>query len=230
MHLDVFDVARVSLWFIAGLISLYFSFGNARVWTSISTGFFLVFVSEAYLIAPWVDHPRLLAMHSIIGTMAMLVITYGFMEYYLFSRTFETGGDKRLVYLGTAGVLLASGLFSLINPAPSPAVIHNIRMVENSCWVFMVIINLDLLRKIWATVKDTPIGPAFLAFGAVFFFIFLWRGSLLYLQVYGWDEGSTTAADYPFRVGFSNYTLRFGSVAASLSLGGTFVYLARVMR
>lgn len=227
MQLDVFDVVRVSLWFIAGLISLYFSVGNARIWTSISTGFFLVFVSEGYLLAPWVAHPALMALHSVVGTVAVLVITHGFMEYYVFSRTLESGGSKAQVYLAVAGVVLASAAFIFINPAPTDAVVHHIRVVENACWVFLVVINLDLLRKIHGAVKDTPIGPGFVAFGVVFFFIFLWRGSALYLQVYGWDEHTT---EYPFRVGLSLNVNRFASMLSSISLGGTFLYLARLMR
>lgn len=227
MQLDVFDVMRVSLWFIAGLISLYFSVGNARIWTSISTGFFLVFVSEGYLLAPWVAHPALMALHSVVGTMAVLVITHGFMEYYVFSRTLESGGSKAQVYLAVAGVVLASAAFIFINPAPTDAVVHHIRVVENACWVFLVVINLDLLRKIHGAVKDTPIGPGFVAFGAVFFFIFLWRGSALYLQVYGWDANTT---EYPIRVALSTNVNRFASMLSSISLGGTFLYLARLMR
>ena len=133
MQLDVFDVLRVSLWFIAGLISLSFSVGNARIWTSISTGFFLVFISEGYLLAPWVQHPALLALHSVVGTVAVLVITHGFMEYYVFSRTFEAGGAKATVYLGTAAVIVASAIFIFINPVPGPAVVKEIRVVENAC-------------------------------------------------------------------------------------------------
>ena len=69
---------QVGLWFLAGLISLYFSIGSARIWTSISTGFFLVFLSEGYLLAPWVEDPRLKGIHLIVGTIAIMVMTYGF--------------------------------------------------------------------------------------------------------------------------------------------------------
>ena len=236
-HVDAFDVVRVSLWLVAGLISLFFSVGNARIWTSISTGFFLVFISEGYLVAPWVQHPSLIALHSVVGTIAVLVITHGFMEYYVFSRTLETGGAKWEVYALTAAVLAASVLFIFINPVPSTAAIRHIRIIENACWVFLVLINLDLLRKIHQQVRDTPIGPGFVAFGVVFFCVFLWRGSMLYLQVYGWDEDATAlgpvagnAAGYPFRVGLSENVNRFASVLSSLTVGGTFLYLARLMR
>lgn len=230
MTLDVFDVIRVGLWFIAGVISLYFSIGNARIWTSISTGFFLVFISEGYLVAPWVQHPTLMAAHSVFGTIAVLIITHGFMEYYVFARTLETGGAKWEVYALTAGVLLASLVFIFINPEPSAAVVRNIRIVENACWVFLVVINLDLLRKIHLQVKDTPIGPAFMAFGVVFLLIFLWRGSTLYLQVYGWDADAAAAGAFPFRVGLATNVNRFASMLSSVTVGGTFLYLARAMR
>ncbi|MDP1830140.1 MAG: hypothetical protein Q8L48_43150 [Archangium sp.] len=235
-QVDVFDVMRVGLWFIAGLISLYFSVGSARIWTSISTGFFLVFISEGYLLAPWESNQALMAVHSVVGTIAVLVITHGFMEYYVFARTLESGGAKWEVYALTAGVLVASMVFLAINPTPTATVVRHIRIVENACWVFLVVINLDLLRKIHVQVRDTPIGPAFRGFGAVFFLIFLWRGSVLYLQAYGWDADAasagivTDAAQFPFRVGLATNVNRFASLLSSVTMGGTFLFLARAMR
>jgi hypothetical protein len=239
MMVDALDVVRVGLWLLAGLISLYFSVGTARIWTSISTGFFLVFISEAYLVAPWVQNGTVMAMHSVVGTIAVLVITHGFMEYYVFSRTLEATGEKWVVYAAVAGVLLASLLFILANVVPGPATIRHIRMVENTTWVMLVVINIDLLRKIHAQVGDTPIGPGFLGFIVVFVCIFLWRGSMLYLQVYGLDPdgqllgataGGLRAVDYPFRVALSTNVNTFASVLSSLSVGAVFVYLARAMR
>jgi hypothetical protein len=240
MSFDVFDVARVGLWLVAGMISLYFSLGNSRIWTSISTGFFLVFVSEGYLIAPWVQHGTVMAMHSVVGTIAVLVITHGFMEYYVFSRTLEATGEKWTVYAAVAGVLAASLLFILGNVVPDATVVRQIRIVENATWVMLVIINIDLLRKIYAQVRETPIAPGFLGFIVVFVCVFLWRGSMLYLQVYGFDPEAQLsghhlphaldASDYPFRVALSTYVNHIASVLASLSVGGVFLYLARAMR
>jgi hypothetical protein len=236
---DVFELLRVALWLVAGLISLYFSIGNARIWTSISTGFFLVFVSEAYHVAPWAKHGVVLAMHSVVGTIAVLVITHGFMEYYVFSRTLESGGRKRVVYATTAAVLVGSLAFLLVNVVPRPETIRHMRLVENTTWVVLSLINLDLLRKIYAQVKETPIGRGFVGFFVVFACVFLWRGSMLYLQVWGFDHdadalrpgaGSLDPADYPFRVGLSTLTNHAASVLSSLSVGATFLYLARAMR
>jgi hypothetical protein len=127
--MSIFDVARVLLWLLAGLISLSFSLGNARIWTSISTGFFLVFISEGYLVAPWVQNGTIMAMHSVVGIIAVLAITFGFMEYYVFSRTLEAVGEKRVVYVTTALVLVAALAFLLVNVAPRPATVRNFRII-----------------------------------------------------------------------------------------------------
>ena len=74
----VIELVSVGTWFLAGLIALYFSLGSARIWTAISTGFLLVFVSEGYRLFPWVRGPRLTAVYLIVGTIAILVLTYGF--------------------------------------------------------------------------------------------------------------------------------------------------------
>jgi len=237
-QITTIDAVRVGLWFIAGLVSLYFSIGSARIWTSISTGFLLVFVSEGYLVAPWVSDTTLMALHSVIGTMAALVITHGFMEYYVFSRTLETGGRKRDVYLVTAAVIAGSIAFILINPAPSLASVRHIRMIENTCWTFFAVINIDMIRKVYLQVRESPIAPGFIGFGAVFALIFLWRGSMLYLQVYGWDsdapsfvaQGGTLAVAVPVRVVIAHACNGLSSILSAVAAGGTFIWLARAMR
>ena len=115
-------VAQVLLWAVAGLMSFYFSFGSGRVWTSIAVGFFLVLLSEVIPQAapffPRLDIPQVEAMGYIVSTLAILVMTHGFQEYYVFSRTFEMNGRRRYVYLGVLAVILASVVFILINPVP----------------------------------------------------------------------------------------------------------------
>ena len=49
--------------------------------------------------------------------------------------------------------------------------------------------------------EDSPISKGFGAFMAVFFFIFLWRGSDLYVQVY---DLAHAAEIYPFRFHLRN--------------------------
>src|SRR5512133_1305547 len=148
------DLVRVALWLVAGAIALYFSVGSSRIWTSISTGFLLVFISEAYFLYPS-EYPLISAIHSVVGTIAILTMTHGLQEYYVFSRTLEVGGQKRWVYLAVIATLLASIAFLLINPDPSDLTVRNIRMVENATWVFLTVINLDMIRKIYVQVRDT---------------------------------------------------------------------------
>lgn len=224
-------VVQIVFWVIAGLVSFYFSLGSARVWTSIAVGFFLILIGEilprAIPFLPGAGVPQVEAMAHIVGTVAILVMSHGFQEYYVFSRTFELEGNKLYVYLGTAGVLFASLAFILINPTPSERTLGVIRIVENTNWVFLSLINIDLIRKIYLNVRDSPIARGFLAFMAVFFFIFLWKGSELYIEVYGLKS---LAAEYPFRYNFSLLVNNSGNLLASVSVGGTFLYLARLLR
>jgi len=225
------NVVQIVFWVIAGLVSFYFSIGNARVWTSIAVGFFLILVGEilprAIPFLPGAGVPQVEAMAHIVGTIAILVMSHGFQEYYVFSRTFELEGNKLFVYLGTAAVIVGSLAFILVNPTPSEQTLGIIRIVENTNWVFLSLINIDLIRKIYLNVKDSPISKGFLAFMAVFFFIFLWKGSELYIQVY---DLRTLATDYPFRYNFSLMVNNFGNLLASVTVGGTFLYLARLLR
>jgi hypothetical protein len=91
------------------------------------------------------------------------------------------------------------------------------------------------LRRIYRQVRGTPIAPGFLGFIVGFVCIFLWRGSMLYLQVYSFDDearalGLGVPDAFPVRVALSATTNRVASVLSSLSVGGVFVYLARTLR
>ena len=234
------ELVQVIFWFLAGAISFYFSIGNARVWTSISTGFFLIFWSQAYLLNPWVDYQRLAAIHYILGTVAIMFMTHGFLEYYVFTRTLEVPGSKASVYLTALAVIVLSTLFILINPVPKYSVLRNIRMIDNVNWVFLSIINLELIRKIYNEIHDSVIAKGFIAFGVVFFFIFLWKGSLLYLQVYLWDRewyeifayatSTVELQEYSARIKFSEFVNQAAGILSGVSVGATFIYLYRLLR
>jgi hypothetical protein len=225
------DIMQIALWLIASLVSFYFSLGNARVWTSISIGFFLVLFAEvlpsALPFLPGTDIPHVEAMGYIVGTIAILVMSHGFQEYYVFSRTLEFEGSKTFVYLGVLGVIAGSVAFLLINPAPTPTTLRIIRIVGLTNWVFLSLINIDLIRKIYLNIKDTPIGKGIVAFIVVFASIFFWKGSELYLEVY---DLVNLAESYPFRYQLSVIVSNLGNLAASISVGATFLYLARAMR
>lgn len=240
-QMNPFDLVQVIFWGLAGAISFYFSIGNARVWTSISIGFFLIFLSQAYGINPWGHYQKLTAFHYIVGTVAIMMITHGFLEYYVFCRTFEISGNKLVVYLSTLGILALSGAFLIINPTPSPNTIRNIRMVENAIWVFLCVMNIELVRKIYQAIKDSDISKGFIAFGFVFFFILLWRGSELYLQIYQWDQDwqdiialmtdeESDIASYMGRVQFSQEVKRYAGLLSGISVGGTFTYIYRLLK
>lgn len=230
-------IITLPLWVIAGAVSFYFSLGNARVWTSIAVGFFLILIAEilpaGITFLPGLEIPQVQAMTSIVGTIAILVMSHGFQEYYVFSRTLELEGSKALVYIGTVGVILMSAVFIWINYAPTPRTLEIIDIVENTNWVFLSLINIDLIRKIYINIQDSPISKGFAAFMLVFFFIFLWKGSELYIHVYDLENLAQAAAargETLFRYDLSLYCKEIGNVLAGLSVGGTFLYLAKLLR
>lgn len=226
-----FQSVLAVFWLIAGGLSFYFSLGNARVWTSIAVGFFLILLGEiipgALPFLPGLQNDYVLAMGHIVGTISILVMSHGFQEYYVFTRTLDFEGRKTFVYLGVAGVIAASLVFLLINPAPSEDVRRVIRIVENTNWVFLSLINIDLIRKIYQNIKDTPISNGFVAFMAVFACIFLWKGSQLYIDVYSLDLVKDT---FPVRYEISYWCNMIGNFLASVTVGGTFLYLGKLLR
>lgn len=240
-QMNPFDLVQVLFWGVAGAISFYFSIGNARVWTSISIGFFLIFLSQAYGINPWGQYQKLTAFHYVVGIVAIMTITHGFLEYYVFCRTFEISGNKLVVYLSTMAILLLAGVFLLINPVPSPNTIRNFKMVENAIWVILCIMNLEVIRKIYTAIKGSDISNGFIAFGIVFICIFVWRGSDLYLQIFQWDkdwqdiialmtEESTDIEEYLGRVQFSQEVSRYAGLLSGITVGGTFAYIYKLLK
>lgn len=240
-QMNPFDLVQVIFWGVAGAISFYFSLGNARVWTSISIGFFLIFLSQAYGINPWGHYAKLSAFHYIVGTVAIMTITHGFLEYYVFCRTFEISGNKLIVYLSVLGVLVFSGMFLIVNPMPGPNNIRNFKMVENAIWVFLCVMNMEIIRKIYSAIKDSDISKGFIAFGVVFLCIFLWRGADLYLQIFQWDQDwqdiialmedeTSNIEEYLGRVEFSREVSRYAGLLSGISVGGTFVYMYKLLK
>lgn len=229
--MESMNLVLAVFWVIAGGVSFYFSLGSARVWTSIAVGFFLILVGEiiptALPFLPGMNDNYVLAMGHIVGTISILVMSHGFQEYYVFTRTLEFEGNKAFVYLAVAGVICASMVFLLINPAPGPEVRRVIRIVENTNWVFLSLINIDLIRKIYFNIKDTPISKGFVAFMVVFACIFLWKGSDLYLDVYNL---AAIKGEFPVRYQISTVCSLAGNFLASLSVGGTFLFLAKLLR
>lgn len=226
-------IITLPLWILAGIVSFYFSLGNARVWTSIAVGFGLILVAEILPTAidflPGLEIPQVQAMTSIVGTMAILIMSHGFQEYYVFSRTLELEGNKAFVYLSTVGVIAASAVFIWINITPDERTLEIIDIVENTNWVFLSLINIDLIRKIYLNIQDSPISKGFAAFIFVFAFIFLWKGSELYIHVYNLDV-LAAQGEYLGRYTLSIYCKEIGNVLAGLSVGGTFLYLAKLLR
>jgi len=227
--MEMFNVVLAVFWLVAGIVSFYFSIGNARVWTSIAVGFFLILLGEiipgALPFLPGLDNPYVLAMGHIVGTLSILIMSHGFQEYYVFTRTLEFEGSKLQVYLGVVGVIGASLVFLLINPTPDAEVLRIIRVVENTNWVFLSLINIDLIRKIYFNIKDTPISNGFACFMVVFACIFLWKGSQLYIDVFSLDM-KQDLINYTI----SHYTNLAGNLLASISVGGTFLYLGKLLR
>jgi hypothetical protein len=240
-QMNPFDLVQVLFWGLAGAISFYFSIGNARVWTSISIGFFLIFLSQAYGINPWGHYQKLTAFHSIVGIVAIMIITHGFLEYYVFCRTFEISGNKLVVYIGTIAFLLVSSLFLILNPVPSPNTIRNFKMVENAIWVILCIMNLEVVRKIYTAIKGSDISRGFIAFGLVFICILVWKSSDLYLQIFQWDKDwqeiltfmtdeSSDVEDFMGRVTFFQDVSRYAGLLSGISVGGAFTYVFRLLR
>lgn len=243
-------LAQLFFWLIAGIISFIFSLGNARIWTSISIGFFLILISQFYLLNKLFYTPVVASLTYITGTIAIMLITFGFLEYYVFCRTFEISGRKQTVYLTTILLLIASYIFLIINPEPSMFTVRNIKMVENAIWVFLTIMNLEIIRKIYIAIKDSPISKAFICFGIVFVFIFLWKGSELYLQVFQWDRlwGNIAfkldldevgfdldiklddSEEYWRRINLARQVYDYAGLLASIAVTSTFGFLYKLLK
>ena len=238
--MNIVTLIQVCTWFLASAISFYFSLGNARVWTSISTGFFLIFLSQAYELNPLTFYAKMGPIHNIIGAISIILIAHGFLEYYIFSRTLEITGSKKAVYITTVVMIVLASAFIILNPTPSANTTRNLKIIENTIWIILSAFIIDLIRKIYDVVRDSIIAKGFIAFGIVFVFILLWKGSDLYLQIYQWDKdwldiititGEETDFDkFAQRANFALLMNQIFGLLSGFSVGGTFVYLYRLLK
>ena len=236
------DLVLVFIWLVAAIVSFYFSYGNARLWTSVSLGFFLIFWNQAYLLNPYVSsYFRVTAVHTIIGAVSILLISHGFQEYYEFTHTLEITGSKRVVYLTAISAISAGILVVYLNPKPNLFVLRNYRMVENTIWLFLSIVNVFAIVKIYREIKGSPIAQGILSFALVFLFVVLWKGSDLYLQMYQLDAVWQTLADeYDFSIkatgmdsgmfALASQMSSIGAMLSGISVVGSFAYLFRLLR
>jgi hypothetical protein len=238
---DAFNIIQTVFWFVAAAISFYFSLGIARLWTSISVGFFLIFWSQAYMLNPYAQsYNKMTAIHYVIGAIAILVISHGFQEYYIFTRTLEITGGKNMVYLSTIAVIVLASVLITINPKPSLHALRNYKIMENTIWFFLSMVNIYMVWKIFNELRDSFVASGILCFSAVFFFIMLWKGSGLYLQIYQWDKDwmdiidftgeSTDAAKYAVQIKTAQLINRYSALLSGISVGVTFSYLFRLMK
>ena len=112
--------------------------------------------------------------------------------------------------------------------------------MANSIWFFLSIINMYMVWKIFNELRDSFVAKGIICFVAVFFFIFLWKGSELYLQIYQWDKawmdiidftGETTdAATYAVQIHAAETIHRYSALLSGLSVGGTFAYLYKLLK
>lgn len=238
---DTFAVIQTVFWFMAAAVSFYFSLKIARVWTSISVGFFLIFWSQAYMLNPYAQsYNKMTAIHYVIGAIAILVISHGFQEYYIFTRTLELTGRKYLVYLTTLAVIVVSTILITLNPKPTLQVLRNYKIMENAIWFFLAILNIYMVWKIYHELRDSFVAKGILCFAVVFFFIVLWKGSELYLQLYQWDKDwmdiidftgeATNAAQYTVRITAAQTINKYSALLSGLSVAGTFSYLFKLLK
>lgn len=239
--LDLTSLFLVACWLVAAMISFYFSLNNARIWTSISIGFFLLFWSQSYQLNPWHEaFSSLIAIHYMIGTVAILVISHGIQEYFVFTRTLEITGSKVTIYIGTALIIGIGILIISLNPKPSLHVLRNYRLMNNTVWFYLCIINIYTIAKIYKAMKDSPIANGILAFGVVFVCALIWKGSGLYLMTYQWDKpwldiikltgGTTDLALHTTKVEAAKAMFKIFNFITSISVAGTFVYLLKLLR
>jgi len=239
--IDYSSLFTVFCWLIAASIALYFSVNNSRIWTSIGIGFFLLFWSQSFQLNPWHEtFTIMIAIHFMIGTVSILMVSHGIQEYYLFTRTLEITGSKRTIYLGTL-LLIVVGIVAIsLNPKPDQFVLRNYRMMNNIVWFFLCILNIYYVFKIYHEMKDSPIVNGIIALGVVFVFALIWKGSGMYLAMYQWDKAwldiiaftgeSTNIQEHMGKVKVARWLFKTFNVLTSLSVAGTFAYLFRLLR
>ncbi|MBW2476955.1 MAG: hypothetical protein JRE63_06480 [Deltaproteobacteria bacterium] len=226
-----FSTAIAGLWIIAGALSISLFFRFPRIWSNIALGFILIPCGEIILlngsILPRLENNYILTLGHVLGMVAMLAISSGIHEYYIFTRSLDCIENRPNIVVLVIATLLGSMLFLVVNPHPDEAVRDAIRIAENTIWICLSLININLLRKIYLTLKDAPIAGAFRAFLVLFLGFLLWKGSQLYMDVYQLKQ---IKGLYAMHYQIMAWVHLFGGVVSSLSAVFIVLYLKKVMR
>lgn len=240
---DPSGIILVAAWLVAGVVSLYFTINNSRIWTSVSVGFFLLVWAQSFQINPWAEmFPSLVAIHYTVGTIAIIVVSYGIQEYYFFTRTLEVSGQKNRIYYATAALIGCASLMIVVNPEPTQFVLRNYRLANNIVWVLLCLVNIVTVARIYREIDSSPIAKGILGLGIVFLFSLIWKGSSLYLIMYQWDKDwmmiakaagvaslLPDIASHTYRIEFAKSVFRSFNILTSMSVMASFLYLLRLM-
>jgi|GEM_PF-358226 hypothetical protein len=241
VSISLTELFIVFCWLVAASLAFYFSINNSRIWTSIGIGFFLLFWSQSYQLNPWSESFTIMtAIHYMIGTIAILIVSHGIQEYYLFTRTLEITGSKKTIYISALLIILIGIIVISLNPKPSQYVLRNYRMMNNTIWFFLCILNIYYIFKIYHEMKDSPIVNGIIALGVVFVCALIWKGAGLYLIMYQWDKPwldiieftgeSTDIQLHMAKVEVARWLTQTFNVLTSFSVAGTFAYLFKLLR
>ncbi len=239
--IDIYSIITLFCWFFATVVSFFFSLNSARIWTSISVGFFLLFICQFWQLNPWYETINILvAIQHAAGAISVILISIGIYEYFLFTRTLEIADSKKTIYIGTAFIILTSILIIAMNPKPSLYVTRNIHLMSSTVWFYLCLINILTVIKIYTAMKGSPISKGILSFGLFFVFALVWKGTDLYLMIYQWDESwlditkisslSTDISLHSSRVKIADMILKTFNFLTGLSVAGSLAYLYRLLR
>jgi hypothetical protein len=224
-------LARLVLWLVAACVALYFGAVQARIWRGLAVGFVLLAIGSllplTFLLLFGVAPGVVQALGAVAGIIASLLVTLGIQEYYAFTQTLDERESR--FSLGWEVAALGGFLLFLVlaGPDSSVSVLRGLRIMENSSWVFLTLVNLGLIAKICRKLAGTPVNQGLAALAGVCTCIVLWRGSELYLDVYRFEAARFLWSGSSRLISFCSLT---GEILAALGISAGLVYLARLLR
>lgn len=183
------DLVSTAFLLIATISGLLISIERARFWRAISTGFFLLFCSQVWVLTPYASSfLHMTAINSAVSAISILMISYGIQEYYIFTRTLEARDSRVPLYITLIIAILAVTLIIYQNPKPNLFALRNYRIMECTIWLFLSFINIYVVFSIWREMKGAPTSAGIASLCLVFICLAAWKGSSLYLLIYQWDN------------------------------------------
>jgi hypothetical protein len=218
---DPLQLMQLVMWVIPIAVVLFvFSWRSGRAWNFILAGYAMACLRVNWKFLPGYEASLgFEAMRYWVGIGAIVIITLGFMDFFVGTLTMENERAERGPFALAAGVLAMGAVYLWMSPPVTHEFITCMRNSEDIVWVIFSFITIATIVRIRRSMEGMPLYTGFRMLAAVFCMIILWRGIGFQLRAFEFEAMAPDVYE-------SWHTVQEALEAlVGLGFGGAFTYI-----